>query len=236
MRRLQTPLKIAERERSLRQHPDRNFCDYLLCGLTEGFKIGLRYMYNSCSCHGARSNMKSATENQTVIYDYLAGEVEAGRMIGPLEHQSMPAVHINHFGVISKNHQPGRWRLIVDLSLPSGFSVNDGIEPVLCSLKYTSVDEAVKVILSLGQWAKMAKVDIESAYRVIPVYPTDRLLLQMKWKEKTYVDAALPFGLWQPQKFLMLWQTHSSGCLSVRDLKESTIYRRLCVLRRPRLP
>ena len=191
--RVQTPLKIAEWERSLRQHPDRNFCDYLLRGLAEGFNIG--FWYNSCSCHWARSNMKSATENSKVIDDYQAREVEAGRVISPLEHQSMPVVHINHFGVIPKNHQPGRWRLIVDLSPPSGFSVNDGIEPEVCSLKYTSVDEAVKVILSLGQGAQIAKVDIESSYRVIPVYPTDQLLLGMKWKEKTYVDAALLFGL-----------------------------------------
>ena len=193
MRRVQTPLKIVEWERSLRQHPDRDLCKYLLRGLTEGFKIGFRY--GSCSSRGARSNMKSATENPRVIDDYLSREVEAGRVIGPLGHQSMPAVHINRFGVIPKNHQPGKWRLIVDLSHPSGFSVNDGIEPELCSLKYTSVDEAVQVVLSLGQGAQMAKVDIDSAYRIIPLYPTDRLLLGMQWRGKTYVDAALPFGL-----------------------------------------
>ena len=80
--------------------------------------------------------MKLATENPRVIDHYLSREVEAGRVIGPLGHQAMPAVHINRFGVIPKNHQPGKWRLIVDLSHPSGFSVNDSIEPELCSLKY----------------------------------------------------------------------------------------------------
>ena len=139
--------------------------------------------------------MKSATENPRVIDDYLSREVEAGRVIGPMGHQLTHAVHINRFGVVPKNHQPCKWWLIVDLSHPDGFSVNDGIEPELCSLRYTSVDEAVQAILSLGQGAQMAKVDIESAYRIIPVYPTDRLLLGMQWKEKTYVDTALPFGL-----------------------------------------
>ena len=51
------------------------------------------------------------------------------------------------------------------------------------------------MVLSLGQGAQMAKVDIESAYGIIPDYPTDRLFLGMQWREKTYVDAALPFGL-----------------------------------------
>ena len=41
----------------------------------------------------------------------------------------------------------------------------------------------------------MAKFDIESAYCLIPVHPDDRLLLEVKWREQLYVDAALPFGL-----------------------------------------
>ncbi len=41
----------------------------------------------------------------------------------------------------------------------------------------------------------MAKFDIESAYRLVPVHPDDRLLLGMKWREFLYVDTSLPFGL-----------------------------------------
>ncbi len=43
-----------------------------------------------------------------------------GRVIGPVEVGELPAVHINRFGVIPKPHQPGKWRLIVDLSHPEG--------------------------------------------------------------------------------------------------------------------
>ena len=41
----------------------------------------------------------------------------------------------------------------------------------------------------------MAKLDIKSAYRIVPVHPEDRFLLGVQWKERIYVDAALPFGL-----------------------------------------
>lgn len=41
----------------------------------------------------------------------------------------------------------------------------------------------------------MAKLDIKSAYRNVPVHPDDRPLLGMQWDGKIYVDAALPFGL-----------------------------------------
>jgi hypothetical protein len=73
--------------------------------------------------------------------------------------------------------------------------VNDGIEKELCSLKYVSVDEAMKEVMTLGQGTQLAKFDIESAYRLIPVHPDDRPLLGMWWREKTYIDSALPFGL-----------------------------------------
>ena len=50
-------------------------------------------------------------------------------------------------------------------------------------------------LLELGPDAEMAKVDIRSAYRIVPVHPQDRHLLGVMWDGKLYVDAALPFGL-----------------------------------------
>lgn len=41
----------------------------------------------------------------------------------------------------------------------------------------------------------MAKFDIEAAYRNIPVHPSDRFLLGMKWWGLYYIDLTLPFGL-----------------------------------------
>ena len=34
----------------------------------------------------------------------------------------------------------------------------------------------------------LAKVDIRSAYRIVPVHPEDRLLLGMMWEQAFYVD------------------------------------------------
>jgi len=60
--------------------------------------------------------------------------------------------------------------------------VLNGIEPELCSLSYSSIDEAVRPIREKGTGAQLAKLDLESAYRMIPVHPDDRLLLGMEWK------------------------------------------------------
>ena len=47
--------------------------------------------------------------------------------------------------------------------------MNDGIDPELCSLHYISVDDVATAAAGLGRGALMAKVDIEAAYRLVPV-------------------------------------------------------------------
>ena len=83
----------------------------------------------------------------------------------------------------------------MDLSHPKGASVNDGIESELCSLSYTSVNAAVRIITAMGPGVLLAKFDIESAYRLISVHPDDGSLLGMMWRDKLCVDTTLPFGL-----------------------------------------
>ena len=104
-------------------------------------------------------------------------------------------MYTSPFGVIPKKHKPGKWRLILDLSSPTGLSVNDGIDKDHCSLSYTSIDDVVKCIISQGRGAMLAKIDIKQAYRNVPVHPEDRPLLGMAWNGKVYLDKVLPFGL-----------------------------------------
>ena len=73
--------------------------------------------------------------------------------------------------------------------------LNDGIGPELCSMQYLRMDDVVQRIALLGRRAMMAKMDIESAYRMVPVHPGDRPLLGMRWKGGIFFDTRLPFGL-----------------------------------------
>ena len=81
-----------------------------------------------------------------VVEEYLAEELEEGRVVGQLDLQKYPQVQVSPFGVIPKSHQPNKWRLIVDLSSPEGESVNDCIDKSLCSLSYVSVDDLAEII------------------------------------------------------------------------------------------
>ena len=109
--------------------------------------------------------------------------------------QQSHTLHTSPIGIIPKSSQPGKFRLIVDLSAPKGFSINDGVSSELCSLEYTSVDVAASLVERCGRNAWMAKLDLQSAYRMVPVHPYDRPLLAIKWRDRVYEDHALPFGL-----------------------------------------
>ena len=189
-----TPLECRERDQSLREHPDKHFVSYVVRGIREGFRI--RFDYLSHCCKSVKRNVISATDHADadVIRDYLAKECAAGRVLGPFDPQSLPHVQISPFGVIEKK-DPGKWRLILDLSSPEGFSVNEGITPNLCSLSYISIHDIANIIVKLGPRTRLAKVDIKSAYRMVPIHPEDCHLLGMKWEKMVYVNAALPFGL-----------------------------------------
>ena len=98
-------------------------------------------------------------------------------------------------GLSPKKGQPGKWRLIVDLSSPGGASVNDGINPDEFTLHYIMIDQVIHMVSQFGQGALMAEFDVEAAYRNIAIHPSDRFLLGIKCRSKFYVDLALPFGL-----------------------------------------
>ena len=57
------------------------------------------------------------------------------------------------------------------------------------------LDDIIDGIMSLGWGTLLAKFNVESAYRIIPVHPNDRYLLGMQWEGNYFVEMALPFGL-----------------------------------------
>jgi len=115
------PMQYGAWSQRLRGHPDVAFREYLLRGIQQGFRIGFRYGEWACTC--ASANMQSAVVQPRVIDDYLEKEVRLGRVMGPLVGDSFQKVQVNRFGLVPKNHQPGKWRLIVDLSYPRGARV-----------------------------------------------------------------------------------------------------------------
>ena len=176
---MDTPLILGRWAYYLLKHPDQNLARFLMEGLERGFRIG--FDHSQAKLKKAGSNLLSASLNQDVVSSYIKEERSLGRLVGPLPQEVAAQAHISPMGAIPKGYTQGKWRLIVDLSSLSGRSVNDGINQAWCSLSYISVDDVTRIIGRMGRGALMEKMDIKSAYHIIPVYPEDQLLLGIKW-------------------------------------------------------
>ena len=191
--RYHTPIQLQNLSPFLACHPDQAFASYIYNGLTAGFRIG--FSQQTTQLRSRSSNHPSSLSNRAVVEERITAEIASGRLYGPLPTYLTPQVHISPLGLVPKAHQTNKWCLIVDLSCPTGGSINDGIAPSLCSLRYASVDDAVRAIRHLGRDTQLVKLDVKDVYRIVPVHPADYHLLGVRWEGKTYVDCSLPFGL-----------------------------------------
>ena len=188
-----TPINMERLRPFLDKYPDQYLASYIHEGLTRGFRRGY---HKSRDClHSRGQNHPSAQANPHIVDGKVCEELAADRLLGPLSPHLAALVHTSPLGLVPKARQTNKWRMICDLSSPINRSVNDGISPDLCSLQYARVDEAVLIVRSLGQDTQLIKLDLKNAYRMVPTHPADYTLLGIKWREKTYIDRALPFGL-----------------------------------------
>jgi len=134
-----TPLKLDQWELVLRELPDQPLREYILHGISHGFRLGFDYCNHTTL--SVKHNMPSAQANPAPVEKFLATEVSEERVIGPLRMEDFLHVQTNKFGVIPKRSQPNKWRLILDLSSPTGTSVNDRISPELCSIRSVSIKQ-----------------------------------------------------------------------------------------------
>ena len=101
---------------------------------------------------------------------------------------------ISPVGLVPKK-KPGEFRLIHHLSHPRDNSVNSGIPREFTSVSYHTVDQAIAILCTIGPGAYLAKTDIKSAFRIIPIHPASQHLLGFTWRSKFYVDKTLSMGL-----------------------------------------
>jgi hypothetical protein len=153
---IHTPLVYAAWKCLLMSYPCREMAQFFLGGIVYGFRVG----FNSQIVHlkSASRNMLSSMSHPDVVDAYLLNEIQEGRVVGPFASNILSSVHISRFGVIPKSGQQNKWRLIIDLSHPNGRSVNDGIHRDLCSMKYMTVDDAIRKILAYGWPRSISRV------------------------------------------------------------------------------
>ena len=120
-------------------------------------------------------------------------EIQFGRIAGPFSNPPFPTFRVSPISVIPKKSS-SEFRLIHNLSFPSENSVNDFINKELCTVKYSSIDDAVRMIYKLGKNSLLAKCDIKSVFRLLRLSPGDFDLMGFKFKDQYYFDKCLPMS------------------------------------------
>ena len=173
LQQIHTPLQPQAWQQALAGYPDKSWTEFLLKGITQGFRIGFNWEKHRHKLRPNHRNLRSAEDNPEVVRQYLAKETAEGRISKVASGTRPTWVHCSPIGVIPKKNRPNKWRIIIDLSALQGGSINGGIEKELCSLSYISVDQVASCVLMLGPGALMAKMDLKHAFRTIPVHPDD---------------------------------------------------------------
>lgn len=183
-----TKINIVNFRKELRHHPNGALVQWALAGFEHGFRIG----YNGSRDGEAHRNLKSAEQYPQVLANNIAAELQEGRLFGPIDN---PIVHakISPIGVVPKPHSD-KFRTINHLSYPFGTSINDGMTDGTLYTQYDRLDSAANWIRYFGKGCYLAKLDIESAFRNLPVHPLDVPLQYIQFEGKAYADLCLVFG------------------------------------------
>ena len=187
-----TPIFVYKLEDFLAEHPDPTLVSQLCTNLREGARIG----FEGQRTPRFSKNLPTALTQPTIVTANLAHEISLGRVAGPFETPPFPNFQVSPIGLVPKKNS-AKFRTIFHLSFPKSgsTSINASISREDFSLQYVTIDNAIEGIKHFGHGCFLAKTDIESAFRLIPVHPDDYELLGMYWDGKYYHDKVLPFGL-----------------------------------------
>ena len=186
---LPTPVKVKRLEFLLEEY---NFQERMF--LIDGFKYGFHLFSIGQSRSYESPNLLSARQQPQVVDRKLAKELEAHRFAGPFD---TPPFFSECHPWVSFQRTQGEFRLIHHLSYPMGESVNDGISREHSSVQYANIYHAIKRIKLSGVGSYLAKTDIKSAFRNLPINPQDYHLLGINWNGQYYYDKCIASGVFQ---------------------------------------
>lgn len=170
---------------------NQNTLAFLIDGFISGFHLQFQGKRGFQNCQ----NLKSALDDPNNVQKKIDKEIKLKRILGPFKEKPFPHLKLSPLGLVPKK-KPNEFRLIHHLSYPrnDSNSVNAGIPREYSTVHYATIDDAIARLKICGRGAFMAKTDIESAYRIVPVHPDDHELLGFSWDGQYYFDTCLPMG------------------------------------------
>ena len=163
----------------------------IISGFTEGYLLD----FEGQDCPLTCKNAQSALHHPDEVQRQLNHEIELERIAGPYDDPPFPNFKCSPLAIREKS-TPGKFRLLHNLSYPyDARSVNFNISKENSTVKYESIQSAIKLIQEHAPNAFMAKSDISEAFRLLPLHPSQYHLTGFTWQGKYYYDRCLPMGL-----------------------------------------
>lgn len=162
----------------LSDYKDKQICEFLEFGFPIGYKSE-NSVLKDCQTKDTWKlrNLQGILEFPTEMTSYLEKESENISILGPFKNNPFETgIKISHLNSLPKKGTSER-RVILDLSYPKGFSVNDGIskeEYLGESIEaiFPKVDDFIQLIRQKGQGCLLFKRDLRRAYKQIPICPS----------------------------------------------------------------
>ena len=189
-----TGLKVENWKKIFREYDDAELLRWIEFGFPTLCEVEKRSVF--AHNHGSFEQFRDQS------LQGIEEEIAAGRILEFVGDPPCNPLRVNPLGSVPKNRREvDKRRRTSDLSFPVKYSVNEGlIEGALPDLKFASVGDVVKMIQEMRAADPdcsiyMCKLDVENAYRNLPVDMNDWWLLGY-WVDGRYlIDTRLPFGL-----------------------------------------
>ncbi|XP_057204274.1 uncharacterized protein LOC130562947 [Triplophysa rosa] len=190
---LSTPVNVSCLSFELSSHPDIQLTDYILTGISNGCDLGVISLPSrSLIC----PNLQSALTEPESVDLLIKKEINAKFIIGPFDAPPFTAFRISPIGVAARKF--------------SGKSASYSISRHRTALPFQAstasfrsrnfpctdhnIDQAITLIKHAGRGAWLAKVDITSAFKVMPIHPDFWHLFGIRWRNKFYFSVRLTLG------------------------------------------
>lgn len=126
----------------------------------------------------------------TAIGEFEFSSLVPTSIVTPFVHFPVPWLNISPLGLVLEK-ELNKFRLIHHLSHPVGFLVNDGIDPDLCMVSYTSFESALAWVQTYVKGALLAKTDIEAAFYLLAVQLDSNRVLGFYWQSNILLTFVL---------------------------------------------
>ena len=167
--------------------------------ILNGIKNGVDIEFNDINRYINRSsiNHRSALSHKQKVGEGIAKDVLSHKKLGPFNSPPYKFFSVSPLGAVVKRGSE-KVRAVHDLSNPdlaadNGESINGNITTV--GMELGKFDDAITEVIKQGKGCLLTKLDVDAAYKQVPVRKLDWSLLGFTWEDKYYIDITLPFGL-----------------------------------------